>query len=187
MCPCAADGGGVRPIFLIGFMAAGKTTLGRPLAATLGRPFVDTDAAVEAAAGRTVREIFDTAGEEAFRRMEREALMRAAADGAVVACGGGTPCHAGNMDFMLERGLVVELRASMEATLRRLRQAPGQRPLVDALLGNPEALKARVEEMQESRRPFYCRAHASFASDLLETADEIDRSVKDFIAAFQLR
>lgn len=177
----------MRPIFLIGFMAAGKTTLGRPLAAALGRPFVDTDAAVEAAVGMTVRQIFDTDGEEAFRRMEREALLRAVADGAVVACGGGTPCHADNMDFMLARGLVVELKASMEATLRRLREAPGKRPLVDNLLAHPDALRAKVEAMQDARRPFYSRAHAVFASDLLETAAEIDGSVEKFIATFQLK
>lgn len=177
----------MRPIFLIGFMAAGKTTLGRRLAVALGRRFVDTDAAVEAAAGMTVRQIFDTAGEEVFRRMEREALLRAVVNGAVVACGGGTPCHADNMDFMLSRGLVVELKASMETTLRRLREAPGKRPLVDVLLDQPDALKTKVVAMQVARRPFYSRAHAVFASDLLETAAEIDSSVENFIATFQLK
>ena len=165
-------------------MASGKTTLGRPLASALGRPFVDTDCAVEAACGRSVAEIFAGEGEAAFRRMESEALRRAAADGAVVACGGGTPCDGANMDFMLANGLVVELAASPDVTLRRLMLAPGQRPLVDAMLDDPDKLAAHVAAMLRARKPHYSRAHVSFNSDRLESRDQIDDSVAAFIKAF---
>lgn len=162
-------------------MASGKTTLGRPLAATIGRPFVDLDEAVEDIAGMSVPEIFRTQGENAFRELETRALKAAADGGAVVACGGGTPCREENMTFMLSRGLVVELKASPETTLRRLRLAPGQRPLVDALLDRPGELSAKVAEMQAAREPFYSRAHHTFRSDRLETAEEIADSVQSFI------
>lgn len=165
-------------------MATGKSTLGRPLAQALGRPFVDTDSAVEAACGKPVADIFACEGEDAFRRMESEALRRAAADGAVVACGGGVPCNGANMDFMLANGLVVELEASTEVILRRLMLAPGQRPLVDAMLDDPRKLAAHVDAMLDARKPHYSRAHVSFNSDRLESRTQIDDSVARFVKAF---
>ena len=162
-------------------MASGKTTLGRPLAAALGRPFVDIDEAVESAAGMSVKEIFRSKGETAFRALESEVLKAAARGGAVVACGGGTPCPEENLAFMLDSGLVVELKASPATTLRRLQLAPGQRPLVDSLLDRPDELAAKVAEMLAAREPFYSRAHRTFCSDRLETAEEIAESVKSFI------
>lgn len=165
-------------------MAAGKTTFGRPLAAALNRPFVDLDHAVEADAGISVAEIFRLHGEEAFRGMELRALRKAAAGGAVVACGGGTPCRGENMDFMLGCGTVVELKASTETTLRRLRLAPGQRPLVDTLLDRPDELAEKVKAMQAEREPFYSRAHIVFGSDYLETEDEIRNTVNSFLEQY---
>ncbi|MFT4108061.1 shikimate kinase [Propionicimonas sp.] len=77
-------------IVLVGFMGAGKTTVGRLLAAELGVPFVDADEAVEAAQGRTVAEIFDAEGEQGFRRIEAETITGLlAADDLVLALGGG--------------------------------------------------------------------------------------------------
>lgn len=166
-------------------MAAGKTTLGKPLARALGRDFVDIDEAVERAAGKTTARIFAEDGEACFRRLESEALRKAAAGGAVVACGGGTPCQGDNMDFMLSTGLVVNLEASPDVILRRLRLAPGQRPLVDALLSDPAALARKVEEMRSARAPYYGRAHATFCSDRLESREEIDESVAAFVRQFE--
>ncbi|MEE8169110.1 MAG: shikimate kinase, partial [Phycisphaerae bacterium] len=77
-------------IVLIGHRACGKTTVGRALAQRLGRPFVDTDELVTAAAGRTVRDIFEQEGEAGFRSRERAAVVQAtSADASVIAVGGG--------------------------------------------------------------------------------------------------
>lgn len=175
------------PIFLIGFMASGKTTLGRALAERLpGRPFVDLDAYVEELEGLTVAELFATRGEAGFRAAESRALARVAgAPDAIVACGGGTPCRRENMDLMLASGTVVWLRASEEATMRRLLEAPaGQRPKIEKYRTDPEALLARVRELTEARREHYARAHAEFDSDRLESEAEIEATAALFISRF---
>ena len=89
------------PIFLVGYMATGKTTLGRALQAAAGVEFVDLDSVVEQRAGMCVSEIFGRLGEAEFRRLESEALdlmlSRRTGRRLVVACGGGTPCHGNNI------------------------------------------------------------------------------------------
>ncbi|MCM1406525.1 MAG: shikimate kinase, partial [[Clostridium] fimetarium] len=110
------------PVYLIGFMGSGKTTLGRALAAANpALRYVDLDEEVERRAGMSVREIFARHGERRFRQLESEALRDFASErNLIVGCGGGTPCQPGNMGFMNARGLTVLLRASDEALLRRL-------------------------------------------------------------------
>ena len=177
----------MRPIFLIGYMASGKTTLGRALAtACADRHFVDLDEAVEAVAGRSVADIFATDGEAAFRALESEVLRQVGRSGAIVACGGGTPCRPENMDWMLEAGTVVHLVTDTDTTVRRLLLAPGQRPLVDALLDDEAALRRRVEDMQRARAQYYGRAHHTFDSTELESADQIAASVAAFRRQFNI-
>ena len=97
-------------VYLMGFMGAGKTTVGKTLAARLGWPFVDLDADVEATAGRSVREIFASQGEGEFRRLEREALLRTLErDPLVVATGGGTFSQAANFEAVAPGGMTVWL------------------------------------------------------------------------------
>lgn len=177
----------MRPIFLIGYMASGKTTLGRALAtACADRCFVDLDEAVEARAGRAVAEIFATDGEEAFRVLESEVLRQVSCPGAIVACGGGTPCRSENMDWMLAAGTVVHLVTDTDTTVRRLLLAPGRRPLVDALLGDEDALRRRVEDMQAARAHYYGRAHHVFDSTALESAGQIAATVAAFRQKFKI-
>lgn len=176
----------MKPIFLIGFMAGGKTTLGRALAAAVpGVAFIDLDDAVEAEAGCPVAEIFAHEGESTFRRLESEVLRRVAADNTVVACGGGTPCRPENMDFMLGRGTVIRLDASVDVIIRRLGEARrGQRPLVDALLDRPDALRAYIEDLMASRECYYARAPHRFNADRLDTPGQIAESVEKFKLQF---
>lgn len=176
-----------QPLYLIGFMASGKTTLGRALASRLpSRRFIDLDEAVERAEGMSVSDIFATRGADYFRQAENAALRRLSKPGSIIACGGGTPCHAGNMDYMLSQGDVVWLQADAGVTVRRLKLAPGQRPLVDKLLDNPEALKEYIGKLLDERTPHYCRANIVFDSNRLEDEDQIEESCRKFIATLNL-
>src|SRR5262245_50485569 len=120
------------PIFLIGFMAAGKTTVGRRLAARLGRRFVDLDDAIAAAADAPVAALV-AADEPAFRRREADALTAAIAaggDGPVIATGGGCATFGDNLDRMRAAGLVVALSASLAEVRRRAAAPDVERPLL---------------------------------------------------------
>ena len=173
------------PVFLTGFMACGKSTLGRAVARREGLRFVDLDDAVCAAAGLpTVSAVFAECGEATFRRLEGEVLRRVAAEADIVACGGGTFCRPDNAAFMLAAGTVVWLQADTDVTLARLRLQRGQRPLVDALLDDHAALQRRVEEMQAARREAYARAPHTFDSSRLESVDQIETSAKAFTNEF---
>jgi shikimate kinase len=123
-----------RSVVLIGFMGAGKTEVGRLLAARLGMEFVDTDALVEEAARAPVERVFEALGEAGFRALERDAVARAAArPGRVIACGGGAVLAVRNYAVLKEAGPIVYLRASADELVARLGAGQG-RPL---LAGDP--------------------------------------------------
>lgn len=106
-------------IALIGFMGAGKSTVGRQLAARLGYDFVDVDQRIEARGGRSIRRIFAESGEEAFRRLESETLRELASRRRVViASGGGAPARPENGDFF-RAVATFHLEISFEEFLRR--------------------------------------------------------------------
>jgi shikimate kinase len=118
---------------LVGLMGTGKTTVGRLLAERLGRPFVDSDAVVEARTGRTVREIFETDGEAAYRPLETDALLDALASPvpAVIAAAGGVVLSPVNRRALEEHAaLVVWMRADPGVLARRV-GPQDHRPLLD--------------------------------------------------------
>ena len=126
-----------------------------------------------------MREIFRMRGEEAFRRLEAEALRElGSGDDIIVGCGGGTPCHSGNMEWMNTRGLTVLLEASHATLLRRLLEAQEQRPLLAGL--SPEELAGFISAKLDERAPWYGMARIRFGSDRLESAAEIVDTVKAF-------
>jgi len=161
------------PVFLAGFMAAGKTTVGRLLAARLGVPFVDLDDVVSEAAGLPVRELFAARGEAEFRRLESLALDSVGDRAAVVATGGGTPCHSGNLGAMRGRGLVVSLSVSLDTAYQRIGD-PSTRPL----LARP---REEIAELHRDRLPIYRQAHAVVATDG-KTPDEVAGEVAELTA-----
>jgi shikimate kinase len=149
------------PIFLIGFMASGKTTVGRLLAERLAWAFVDLDRLIEEGAGKTVAEIFSVEGEAGFRKRET-AAVRAAAQRrkTVVATGGGAPCREENLEAMLAAGRVYWLEVSVQQAVERAGQASG-RPLLDAA-ADPLAEARRLLAVRER---FYARAHLKVDTD----------------------
>ncbi len=145
---------------LLGFMGAGKSSVGRIVARRLGADFVDVDVRIESAAGRSVTEIFASQGEEVFREMEAEAIRDAvSAPGRVVAAGGGAFIDPGNRALLREYAPVVFLDASPETVIARLSR-DASRPLLQG--GNREA---RVRELMARRRPFYAEADVTVDTD----------------------
>jgi shikimate kinase len=166
MPPVDAD----APIFLVGFMASGKTTVGRMVAARLGWEFDDLDDLVTRDAGRAVADIFATEGEEGFRRRERDALKAAARRRrAVIATGGGAAAREDNLTVMLDSGVVVALAVSAVEAIRREGSTSG-RPLLD---GKVDPVGA-ASLLLDARRGFYQRAHVHIDTDGRTPADVAD-------------
>lgn len=173
----------MSPIYLIGFMGSGKTTLGRALAAATGLRFIDLDEYIEEQSGATVREIFATRGEAAFREIERATLLEVSRmDDVIVACGGGTPCFGSNMELMNTTGLTVLLEASFPRLLERLTEGRAKRPLIAAM--ERDELEAYIRTTLNARMPHYSKARGRFGSDELETAEMIAASVARFTDRF---
>jgi shikimate kinase len=148
---------GGRKIYIIGFMGSGKTTAGKKLAAVLGWPFIDLDKKIEEKAGKSIPELFSEDGEEYFRGIESETLKSFEnCSDAVIASGGGTPCYADNMDYMLATGLTVYLKLTPSQLCSRLSESGGERPLIKNL-GKAELL-AFIEEKLYYRERWYNRA-----------------------------
>lgn len=158
-----------RHLVLVGLMGSGKSSVGRRVADRLKRPFVDTDTRIERRAGRTIREIFATDGEDAFRDIEAEVLaeMLSAPEPTVIATGGGIVTRAPNRD-LLATHQVVWLRASVDTLSIRVASGASRRPLLD---GDP---RSRLVELDETRRDLY-RAVAS------EIVDVDDRSLDEVV------
>ncbi|MGB3288922.1 MAG: shikimate kinase [Burkholderiaceae bacterium] len=165
------------PVFLVGMMGAGKTTIGRHLARSLGREFMDLDHELEARCGVRVSLIFDIEGEEGFRRRETAALDECSRkSGVVLATGGGAVLAPRNRDYLKERGVVVYLRASPEELFRRLAR-DRSRPLLQT--ADPQG---RIRELVEQREPLY----AGIADLTIETgAMPVAQAVRTLVSMLQ--
>jgi len=139
-----------KNVAIVGFMGAGKTSVGRSLASVLQMRFIELDDEIAAKAGKSVQKIFLDEGEPAFRALEREAVAQAArATGAVISCGGGAVIDARNVDALRKTAVIILLAASDEETLRRVGDA-SSRPL----LQHNDKL-ARIRELKSARRDAY--------------------------------
>lgn len=143
----------VQAVFLVGFMGAGKSSVGRALGARLGWPFWDLDERIQLREGRSVEDIFKESGEGGFRRAEhaelRELLAGLGSTPAVVALGGGTFAQPENLE-LLKQARTVFLHAEVDELLRRCVADARTRPL----LGEAEQFR----RLYESRRDSYLRA-----------------------------
>jgi shikimate kinase len=154
-------------IALIGFMAVGKSAVGRKLARRLKRRFVDLDRVIEKCEGLKVREIFDNKGEPYFRQLEKQALAQVLQEnGQVIATGGGVVLDEDNLRLLQERSLIVCLMADVNAIVRRAGSGT-QRPL---LMTTDKS--QRINELLKQRKQYYANAHIQVdTSDL--TIDEV--------------
>jgi shikimate kinase len=146
--------------FLNGFMGSGKTHWGRIWAAIHKLGFVDLDEMIEMKEQKKIAAIFETKGEDYFRLLEAAALRECKAlSNTIIACGGGTPCFDGNMQWMNEHGTTIYLTSTPEEILRRLGKAQQQeqRPLINET--SPAELLFFIEKKLKEREPFYSLAN----------------------------
>ncbi len=163
-------------VFLIGFMGAGKTTLGNALAKDLKVPFYDLDWFIERRYKKSVGEIFAESGEQTFREIERDMLHEVGEfDNVIIACGGSTPLFFDNMDYMLRMGQTLYLKVTNETLYRRLREARSLRPLISNK--NDEELRVFIANEVERREKGYLRAVFTFSGDRLESELEIEETI----------
>jgi shikimate kinase len=157
----------VQNIALIGFMAVGKSAIGRNLARKLRRRFVDLDRLLEKAEELKVAEIFSQKGEAYFRQLEKRTLAAVLqADGQVVATGGGVVMDDDNLNLLREKSLLICLSASVDALLARAGN-DAKRPLLKGA-----NRRARIEGLLRQREARYAQAHMTIdTSD--STIDEV--------------
>ncbi len=161
-----------RHLVLVGMMGVGKSTVGRALAGKLGRPLYDSDEMIEERTGRTVREIWTTDGEPAFRALETDVLVDALVQsepGVIAAAGGVVLSEANRAALLGPEAHVVWLRSDVELLVDRARSG-GHRPLLD---DDPEATLRRL---YDERAPLYAEV-----ADAIVSVD--NRSVNDVTKA----
>ena len=164
----------MRPLFLIGFMGAGKSTVGALVAQKLGRPFLDLDTEIEREQGVSVAQLFATLGESGFRAAERVALTGAAEiPGVVVACGGGVVTDEGSHAILRERGVVVYLQVSPEEAVARVGGDLTGRPLLRN--GNLTAAAALLKSR--------LRIYEAVADLVVDTAGRAPQQIADEVVA----
>lgn len=152
-------------IYLTGFMASGKSTVGPRVADRLGHRYVDLDRFITAHDGRSIPEIFEEDGEEHFRILETEALHRTTdKEDLVVALGGGALVDDANRAFAKKHGYVVYLQVDTQTILSRVGDEADERPLLQDETGHPlsrNEMRQRIDQMLSDRESSYTDAHAT--------------------------
>jgi shikimate kinase len=159
----------MKSIYLIGFMGAGKTTVGKSMGAKWNWPVFDTDEEIVQKTKKSIHQIFEENGEEAFRLLETEILKELPVSRSIITTGGGIVLKDENRKWMKKNGIVVFLYAEPEEIFRRL-ENDNSRPL----LKNNK--KAAIKELFQSRLPLYKKA-ADFTIDT--TGKEMNEIIKE--------
>ncbi|WP_342240172.1 shikimate kinase [Inquilinus sp. OTU3971] len=170
-----------RTLVLVGLMGAGKTAVGKRVAARLGLGFIDADHEIEAAAGCTIPDIFERYGEPAFRDLERRVITRLMHDPVqVLSTGGGAFMDSQTRAVIAEHGLSVWLKAELAVLAARTAKR-GNRPLLRQ--GDPKAV---LEGLMERRYPIYALADMTVESrdgPVEETVDRVLATLDAHLAA----
>lgn len=178
----------MKPLFLVGYMGCGKSTLARKLARCLGTTYADTDALIEAREGASVADLFRYEGEERFRTVEREVLDRLIdrAEAGVVSTGGGLPLWRDNMERMNRAGTTVFLRRSARCIARRLSPyGIRKRPRLRGLCG--EELVAFMARDIAGREPIYSQARIIIDCDALSDEEAVEKILEKLESGRSLR
>ncbi|KAA6330049.1 Shikimate kinase [termite gut metagenome] len=172
-------------IFIIGYMGAGKTTLGKALAQKLDLSFIDMDGFIENRFHKKIRDLFEEHGETGFRELERKILHEVAEfESVIISAGGGTPCFFDNMDFMNQKGNTVFLKVPPDILFSRLRMASIFRPMLQRK--TDEEMHMLILRTLEERIPFYMRAQYIFSTDKLENHQQINEAIDQLCGILQI-
>ena len=167
----------MRRIIIVGYMGAGKTTVGKALAKETGLQFYDLYWYIEGRMRKTVPQIFAERGEDGFRLVERNLLHEAAEfEDVVLSCGGGTPCFFDNIDYMNSQGDTVYLKADPDVLYAHLRMGKVRRPLLENK--TPDEMKAFIREQLARREEYYLKAKHVLDVNLLDNYEKIKISVE---------
>lgn len=166
-----------KTVVLVGMMGAGKTAVGKALAARLGAPFLDSDAEIEAAANMSIAEIFERDGEAFFRDRETEVIDRLL-DGpsGILSTGGGAFLAERNRNLISQKGVSVWLDASLNLLWNRVKHK-NTRPLLRT--ANP---RATLEQIYNERLPIYAQADLSVKADPGYTVEDMAEAVVEVLA-----
>lgn len=166
----------MKRIIILGYMGAGKTTVGKALAQNLKMEFYDLDWYIESRMRKTVKQIFDERGEVGFRKIEYNLLHEVAEfENIILSCGGGTPCFFDNIDYLNRQGETVYLKATPEVLYGHLKMGKTVRPL---LLGKtPDEVKVFIRQQLQEREPFYSKAKHTLDVNLMDNYEKIKISV----------
>ena len=164
-------------LYLIGFMGVGKTTIGKQIAAFNKVVFIDTDSQIEKETSKSIKEIFETDGEIAFRKLETDTI-RSINRKAIIACGGGLPAHNNNIEYLKHKGTVIYLKASKEILIKRLEKNKNKRPLISNLT-NEKRLEF-IRKILKEREKTYKQADYTIETDN-KTVKEVLREINSLL------
>jgi shikimate kinase len=175
----------MRRIILIGYMGAGKTTIGKALSKELGLPFYDLDWYIEGRRHKTISQLFSELGEEGFRKIEYNMLHELAEfEDVIISCGGGTPCFFDNIDYMNQQGQVIYLRCEPEVLQKHLMMGKTERPLLKDK--SPEQLIDYITEHLKEREPYYNKARYTLDVSLMDNYEKIKITIDKLKELLQL-
>jgi shikimate kinase len=167
-------------IFLVGYMGAGKTTIGKCLAEKLKLSFIDLDIFIENRYHKTIGELFAGKGETCFREIERNLLQEVAQfENVIISTGGGTPCFFDNMATMNRAGITIYLQTGVDELVNRLKTGKEKRPLLKDK--TDRELKEFVASNLEKREPFYKQATLIYPAGQLITEKDVEAMVNHVI------
>ena len=151
-------------IFLIGFMASGKSTFGKRMAKELGYQFVDTDKEIERLEGKSITQIFEENGEQYFRNLEMNFLksIENYSENTLFSTGGGMACNQYRLNRILKSGKVIYLEIDTKSVINRLKNAKQKRPIL-ANLTDIE-LELKINNLLKKRRKYYEQAPQTISS-----------------------
>lgn len=167
----------MQRIILLGYMGAGKTTIGRVLAKHLKLKFYDLDLYIEARMHKSIEDIFNQSGEETFRKIEYNMLHEVAEfENTVISLGGGTPCFFNNMEYINQQAETVFLNANTDVIIKHLEMSKKIRPLL-----KNKTLQDKINTINtqlKNRIKYYNKAKHVVNIEVLDSIEKITNTVK---------